>query len=246
METLPKKTDSRLWIGFLLIVLGGLLLLDSFDVIDFSLRHYLVSWKTLLIFIGLVIVASRNDPTTGYALIALGVLFWIPEFFDYSIRLSTVFWPGVLIILGFILLSRNGKKRQTTHSIHDDNFFNLNQQSGFTETSQEYIEDTAIFGGGTTHFTSSNFKGGKITAIFGGSDLYMKDAQPSPEGCVIDVLIIFGGGNLIVPDDWFVKSEMVSIFGGFSDKRLPAKINPEKTLILKGFVLFGGLELKSH
>jgi hypothetical protein len=59
--------------------------------------------------------------------------------------------------------------------------------------------------------------------------------------------VLFGGSNLIVPDDWKVKSEVVSILGGFSDKRLIVP-NPdtEKTLLVKGVVIFGGLELKSY
>ncbi len=246
METKIQKTDTRLLIGFLLIVAGALLLLDTFDVITFNLRHYLISWKTLLIFIGLIIIASRENRSTGIILIGLGILFWIPEFFDYHIRLRAVFWPGILIILGFVILTRTGHKKHKSSTINEDNFFAFNDQSKPKEESREYFEDTAIFGGGSTRFSSPNFKGGKITAIFGGSDLYMKDVVPSPEGCTLDALIIFGGSNLVVPDDWFVKSEFVSIFGGSSDKRLPAKVDPAKMVIIKGFVLFGGLELKSH
>jgi len=96
-------------------------------------------------------------------------------------------------------------------------------------------------------FISDNFRGGKLTNIFGGSDINLSKANPVPQGCIIDAVVIFGGSNLIVPDDWQVKTEAVSIFGGVSDKRvMPAAFNPDKTLVIKGVVIFGGIEIKSY
>lgn len=103
----------------------------------------------------------------------------------------------------------------------------------------------SIFGGGDLNNSSDNFKGGRITAIFGGSEINLMSAIPSAEGSVIDVFLLFGGSTLIVPNDWQVKSEVSAIFGGLSDKRLTSNIQ-DKQLIIKGLVLFGGLEIKSY
>ncbi len=244
METKNTSLDRRLVTGLLLILAGGLLLLDTLGFISFDLRHYLISWKTLLIFIGLITLSSHESRTTGYILIGLGVIFWIPELFDYRIRLSTILWPAILIGIGLVIITRRGQKSPDRT---EKTFKAFSGGETINESSQDYVEDTAIFGGGNTKFISPNFRGGKLTAIFGGSDLNMMSAVPSKDGCVIDVLVIFGGNNMIVPDDWQVKSEIVSIFGGFSDKRmLPANPNPEKLVVLKGLVLFGGVELKSY
>ncbi|MCC7317331.1 MAG: hypothetical protein IT219_02295 [Bacteroidales bacterium] len=245
METKNTSLDRRMIAGLLLIIAGGLLLLDSLGMISFDLRHYLISWKTLLIFIGIISLSSRDKQGTGYILIGLGVIFWIPELFDYRVRLSTIFWPSILIGIGLLVLTRRGRSTSIEGTEKTFNAFRGGEKA--TEISHDFVEDTAIFGGGNSKFTSTNFRGGRITAIFGGSDLNMLDATPSPEGCVIDELVIFGGSNLIIPDDWQVKSEVVSIFGGFSDKRLmPMKVNSEKMVIIKGVVLFGGIELKSY
>ena len=58
---------------------------------------------------------------------------------------------------------------------------------------------------------------------------------------------MFGGTKLIVPDDWQVKSDVLSLFGGFSDKRhiRPDEVKENKILLLKGVVMFGGVEVKS-
>ncbi|PKP48343.1 MAG: hypothetical protein CVT92_16190 [Bacteroidetes bacterium HGW-Bacteroidetes-1] len=242
METKNTSIDRRLVAGVLLIIAGGLLLLDTFDLLSFNMRHYLISWKTFLIVVGLIILSNRENRTTGWILVGLGILFWLPELFDYRIRLSAVFWPAVLMGIGLIIITR---RSGGTSSGRLNRAFTGNKHD-YTNP-DEYIDETAIFGGGNTKFVSENFRGGKITAIFGGSDLHMMGAVPSKEGCVIDVFILFGGTNLLIPDDWQIKSEVVSIFGGFSDKRmLPATSNPEKFVIIKGLVLFGGVEVKSY
>ena len=59
---------------------------------------------------------------------------------------------------------------------------------------------------------------------------------------------MFGGSKLIIPEDWQVKSDVFSLFGGFSDKRSirPSDGDPAKTLALKGFAMFGGIEVKNY
>ncbi len=52
----------------------------------------------------------------------------------------------------------------------------------------------------------------------------------------------FRGTKLVVPANWeILRSEIAAIFGGVDDKRpQPANVAPEKTLILKGTIIFGG------
>lgn len=243
METNSSNLDRRVVAGMLLIFAGGLLLLDQINILPFDVRHYLISWKTLLIGIGLITLSNRENRTTGIILIGLGVIFWLPEIFDYSLRFRDIFWPAILIGIGLVILTRRGE--HTPDQGKRTRVFSADSKP--MENPDEIIDELAIFGGGNTKITSNNFRGGKITAIFGGSDIEMKSATPSKEGCYIDTFILFGGSKLIVPDDWQIKSEVVSIFGGFSDKRLSPQVNnPEKMLVVKGIVLFGGVELKSY
>jgi predicted membrane protein len=65
---------------------------------------------------------------------------------------------------------------------------------------------------------------------------------------VLDTFSLFGGTTIIVPAGWNVKVEVVSVFGGFSDKRerMPNLVfDQEKTLQIKGVAIFGGGEVKS-
>ncbi|MAE07348.1 MAG: hypothetical protein CL661_01150 [Bacteroidetes bacterium] len=233
-----KSTDRKLIIAIILIVAGGLLLLDTFNLSDLPIRYYIFSWKTLLIGIGVVLLATRDRSIPGYILIGFGIIFWLPSLVNYSISLSQVFWPAILIGIGVIVLTKRGRGWPK-----DQNKVG----PGKDKSSNDYLEDVSILGGGSKIIQSKDFKGGDITAIFGGSEFNFRDAELSSDGCTIDVFTLFGGSKLIIPDNWVVKSDMFSIFGGFNDKRA---IRPQETeygnvLNLKGAVIFGGIEIKS-
>ena len=44
METKPSSFDRRVVAGLLLILAGGLLLLDQLDLISYNLSHYLIAF----------------------------------------------------------------------------------------------------------------------------------------------------------------------------------------------------------
>ena len=233
-----KSIDRKSIVAILLIVAGILLMLNTFDVVDFPISHYIFNWKTLLIAIGLVILGSSQHRTTGYVLIGLGLVFWLPSITGFDIRLSQVFWPTLLIGIGLVIISRRGKH----------NRYNFRSVDADGSVRTDYVDDVSILGGGMKRFSSQNFRGGTITAIFGGSEIDLTAAEIAPEGSVLDMFTMFGGTKLIVPGNWQVKSDVVALFGGFNDKRhvKPETTVDNKLVLIKGFIMFGGVEVKSY
>ena len=128
------------------------------------------------------------------------------------------------------------------------NSFSRTNPDGTFDT--DYIDDVSIFGGGIKRYSTQNLKGGNVTAIFGGSEIDLTTSQMAADGTVVDVFTMFGGTKFIIPSNWKVKSEAVALFGGFSDKRIhkqqPEEGADEKVLLIKGLVLFGGVEIKNY
>jgi len=152
-------------------------------------------------------------------------------FHNISWGLHELFWPAMLVGLGAILITRGLRKRQ--------------EEVG---EGPEYIDDMSIFGGGDRVLSTQNFKGGRVTAIFGGSKYNMMNAELAKGRNVLDIFTVFGGFKMIVPQDWEVKIEVSAIFGGFSDKRALRKDvirDPSKELIIKGVAIFGGGDIVS-
>jgi predicted membrane protein len=110
------------------------------------------------------------------------------------------------------------------------------------------LKDLSILWGTQKSITSNNFKGGKVTSVFGYSEIDLTECKLDNKSVVIDILGIFGGSTLIVPKEWNVVVDVFSLFGGFTNKikRTPeTKVDMENTLTVKGLVLFGFGELKS-
>lgn len=108
------------------------------------------------------------------------------------------------------------------------------------------INESVVFGGVNRKLMTKNFQGGKATVIFGGLDLDL--TQVDFTGVVtLDLEVGFGGVKLIVPPHWDVRTEMSNIAAGLEDKRMfrEGGVDTNKVLILKGTLLFSGLEIKS-
>ncbi len=240
MENYPNRQhtnqNSKFVIGGLLIFIGAILMLSNLDFFDVNMGHYLFSWRSILIYIGLIILASRPNKRAAYILIGIGVFFWLPDIFGYYIRFKDVLWPLIFIGLGLLLIYR---QRPHQHISYDDKGNPVEGNSG-------YLNDVSLFGGGIKIIQSKNFKGGNITAVMGGSEFDLRHVEFASKVAVIDVFTLFGGTKFIVPEGWSVQSDAISILGGFSDKRAVRMTSPDDNiLVIKGLVMLGGIEVKS-
>lgn len=232
-----RTNSTRIVIGLVFLTLGGFLFADRFDIIPFNWNQYIFTWQSLLILIGLISLAKNESRATGIVLISVGGFFLAAKIFGFHYPIRHFFWPTVFVAIGLIMLLQKGGS-------HGSRF---GMSKGVIDV--DFIDDVAIFGGSEQKITSKNFKGGKISNIFGGSTFDMMDAELAPGRNVLDMFCLFGGSKIIIPTDWRVKFEVTSIFGGYSDKRRVApksESNSEKELVIKGVVIFGGGEIKGY
>lgn len=233
MESHSSKGNRRLLFGVVLIAIGGLWILEQLHIIPPTLRDLLISWQMLLIVIGVFSLFSGNE-TSGWVLILIGGFFMIPHVIEVPWELRRLTWPILLVALGVLMLVRHSRKPTKI------------KETG--EKDLDYFDDFVIFGGREIVVNSQNLIGGKCTSIFGGSEYDMRVAKLSPNGAVVDCVSVFGGTGFKIPPDWAVKNEVSTIFGAFTDKRgniIPDKNDLSKTLVIKGFTAFGGVEIKN-
>lgn len=237
MENRNKNTtDKRMVLGGVLVVIGGLLLLGSMDILDVSISHIIFSWPFIFTIVGLFILINTNKKLFGGILTGIGLFFLVPKIFPYVSYHSGIVFPVILIALGTYIILSHRKK-----DVVDP------ERSGFLK--KDVIDDVSIFGGGSKIISSDSFKGGNITAIFGGSEINLTSCQLAEGEQIIDVLTVFGGTTILVPKNWNVVVNVTSILGGFSDKSIkdPAVLPDQtRTLYIKGLALFGGGEVKNY
>jgi predicted membrane protein len=228
-------TNNRAIVGIILVLVGLFLVMRNTGIFPDFIDHVIFSWPMLLVTIGLIItIGSSGGKTSGVIVMAVGAFFLIPEIFRETFNVN-MFWPSIFIIIGivFIFSRRKGwNSVSTTPLVGDD-----------------YIDFVHVFSGGERQIVSDNFRGGKVTAIFGGSEIDLTKAKLAPGVSEIEIACVFGGTTIIVPDEWNVKIDVVPILGGFGDSRklIPGRtVDPSRQLIIKGAVVFGGGEVKSY
>jgi predicted membrane protein len=231
-----RQSQKRIGVGIVMLIAGIALLLSNLGYFDYELQRYLLRWEMIPLAIGFIFLLSHDQKGPGIILIAVGATFYARNFIEFQANFWHVFFSSLLILIGVIIIFR--------HKIDPPNC----QKKNLAD--DDIIEEVAVFGGGDRVIISQNFMGGKILAIFGGSNFNLTRAKLAPGKNYIEVLAIFGGMKLIVPEQWNVKINAISIFGGFSDKH---RINPianaetnNSELIIRGFVIFGGGEIKSY
>ena len=250
-----RSRHGHIWTGVFILLVGAAALVKA-TVTD--LPDWVFSWQTFLILLGLFIGIKHGfKGGAWFILILIGGAFLLRDFYpDVAIR--RYIWPVVLMIIGVLFIIRprrslhekwqNFEKKKTTATnsgideapIVDETY---ESQKDYKE---DFVDSTSIFGGAKKNIISKNFKGGDLVNIFGGTELDLTRADFTGTA-EIELTTIFGGTKLIVPSNWTVRSEAVTIFGGLEDKRNMQTMidNPDKVLLLKGTVIFGGIEIKS-
>jgi len=231
-----KKLQGRSVLGIVLVLIGIVMIARSLNIFSVEFADDLFSWPMILVVLGIIFLSSKSNNTTGWILLVIGAIFLLPRITGLPYTFREVFWPVVFIGIGLLILfkSLGSFRRRGTPETSD--------------SSMDFIDEVAILGGNERKINSKSFKGGQITSILGGSQIYLLDARLAPGENVIELFTLFGGSTLIVPNHWHVKVEVTSIFGGFSDKRSLVESREkedEGLLIIKGIALFGGGELKN-
>lgn len=247
-ENYKRNYDSRYVFGILLVVLGCLFLLDSMDLISFNIARVIFSFPAVLIAIGIVLIINTSRRVLGTFILLIGIFFMIPRIFPWVYYDSSIVVPILLIGFGIYIILRKRTSRGGEGGNRHKQEENTTHFRGYDQINSDRVDDIAIFGGGHKIIVTDNFKGGNITSIFGGSEIDLRDCKLGQGVNIIDFVAVFGGSNIIVPSNWTVMIDILPIFGGFSNKirRDPdAVIDTERTLLIKGFVLFGGGEVRS-
>ena len=115
----------------------------------------------------------------------------------------------------------------------------------------------AVMGSDERASVATEFRGGEMTSIMGGTDLDLRHATiPAGGEAVLTVVAVMGGAVVRVPRDWAVDVQVTPFLGGVKDERGRASMADSQTdapqagtsrphLVLRGSVVMGGLVIKS-
>ena len=225
--------SSRLIVGIVIILLGGLLLADNLDLLN--ARHVLRAlWPLVLVAVGVAMVRGpdrRRSRAWGWVLITVGVWIFLDRIGWVHMSLWELLIPGLLLFVGGSLVWRAVSGPPPEAPSGDDH--------------AEFVRSFAFMSACELRPVSRPFRGADLNAVMGGVKLDLTDARMESESALIDVFAFWGGVEIHVPPDWTVTSRVTTLLGGFIDKRRPTSVVPSKTLILRGTIVMSGIEVKN-
>lgn len=246
-----SKNQKRLVLGVLIIAFGVIALLEK----TFRGLHLLEFWPVVFMVLGtmkIVQTEHRSGYILGVILLVLGCLMTLSNLGWIQFRLRD-WWP-LLLIGGGILLLFKGQQNDAGSAGQPAPKFDMpgSEKPGTitiaaaataTPDSASTIDSFGIMSGNKINVISQAFGGGEATAIMGGIEIDMRMASMQ-KPATLHLFAVWGGIELVVPNDWVVINNVVAIMGGVDDKTVPP-LNPEKCLILEGYVVMAGVEIKN-
>jgi predicted membrane protein len=227
----PSPFSPKLVVGVAIIVAGLVLTLDNLGLIEAHTIFKL--WPLVLVAMGVAkIRQDRQGSSLGGWFLVLGGAFLLLITFARG-RLTEALGPMLVVAVGILIVVKALKQ---TRGVPPE-----------LAKSEDFLQGTAIFGGFKRRVSTQAFKGGELTAIFGGYEVDLRQAVLESGQARIDVFVLFGGGEIRVPEGWEVSNRATAIAGALNDSTQhglgPAGNRPR--LVVTGLILFGGTEVKS-
>jgi predicted membrane protein len=238
--------------GIALILIAALILSNHFGgFVDLGIWSIIVG----AIAVGVLVdsLASLSFATLPLPIAALYYIFQGP--FDLP---HISFWPlalvTLLVIIGMnILLPRR-------FCSEADVVINLGNSGSHRYSSKRKKNDPEMileegedsnnprisvqFGSVTRYLHSSCLETAELDCNFGAMEIYFDNVELSPNGAEVYVNCNFGGVDIYVPGHWRVFNEISATLGGADvDKRLRTADEGAPTIVFKGSVSFGGVDI---
>lgn len=229
-ERRRARLTGRLIFGAVVATLGILWTLENLGLADAD--RVLRWWPVLLVVYGFVRVTGLD----GCRRVVGGTLFMLAGGWMLAREVGWVqlsifqLWPVLLIVLGLSLVWRSMRGPSLPGDAGDRS---------------AYPRPFAFLGGVSRTVQSQELVGMEVTAVMGGVEVDLRGARARGPEVVLEVFAWWGGIELIVPEDWRVATEVTPIMGGVEDQTRVADGGGATTLVIRGLVVMGGVDIKN-
>jgi len=248
------RITPQVIIGLLIVAWGLTLTAGNVGWIEDTNRVLRWFWPLGLLGVGLTLLLGQTERSGKLfgGLVTLVGLATLADRLDYWIFNPLNWWPLALVFFGFLLISRSrgGIPRE-----------------GPLDSADSVLSAFAFWSGVRRRITGL-FRRADLTAIMGGIEIDLRGATITGDA-VIDIFAMWGGIDLTVPSDVDVSNEIVAIMGGVDDKTsgttlgdgrrvvggigkfgsstvpVPGLTPGRPRIVLRGFAIMGGVEIKS-
>lgn len=225
--------SGRLVFGLAVLAFGILTTLDNLDLIHSG--DVIQWWGALPLGWGLAKMLGWAGPRqlAGGGLWALvGAIALLRAADVIPVGVSDL-WPLLLVYVGANIVFRSWSGAARPWG-----------QGTFTEAG-DTVRTFGLMSGNDHKIVSQSFRGGSVDAMMAGVTLDLRSAGLSEGKAAIELFAMWGGIEIVVPQGWRIQAEVTPIMGGFEDSTIQPSDPDAPTLVLRGFVVMGGVEV-SH
>jgi predicted membrane protein len=230
--TSPFRVTPQIILGLLIVAFGVILTLDNLDYLEAG--EVLRYWPLLLVAFGLARLLGTNCTSgrlSGGVMIVIGLWLTADELVLFPLDFER-WWPMILVAIGGLIVVRairgGGERRGPEAQL----------------TTDAAVSEVAVWSGKVRRITSPVFRRADLTAIMGGVEVDLRGASTGGQEAVIDVFAWWGGIEITVPPDWAVSNQVVVFMGGVDDSSSGTQ-DARNRLVVRGFVVMGGAEIKT-
>jgi predicted membrane protein len=219
----------RLVLGLCIMAVGAVFTLENLGLI--TSRHFIRYWPVLLIAVGVAKAlrpGERGWRGEGLLWLTAGFVLLLRSVGIITISLWKL-WPIVPLLIGARIVWRSLRPSARVDAAD----------------TAALIQATAVLGGVSRHSNSQSFRGGEITAVLGGCEIDLRQARIVGGDAVLDVSAFLGGIEIRVPEEWSVVTKGLPLLGGFEDATRPPRDDTGQRLVITGFAILGGVEVKN-
>jgi len=220
-----RRPSSQVLVGVLVVLVGVALLAETTGLYDTGpLLRYVPSLFVLVAAYAMVVSRFENLFGPLAVVVVAGALQLVV--LDV-VEGATVwqFWPVLVVLFGLSVLLGRVRSRAV-------------------DVEGSYLDALAVFGGVERRATSQAFRGATLTALFGGTELDLRDAAVVDPPARVSVTALFGGVEVIVPREWNVQLDVLPVLGGAEDERPRREREHDSVdLVVTGVAAFGGVSV---
>jgi len=191
-----RRSLGQVLVGVLVVVAGVVLLLSRTGAVDVDLGTVLSTlWPLVVVLVGVVSLLLVPRAWFGPAVVtAVGVALLLARLGVLEVSVWDYLWPVAVILVGLgIVLGASAGSQQ-----------------------QDRITALAFWWGAQRRSRSQTFRSASLTAIMGGVELDLREADVQSTAR-IDVFAFWGGVDIRVPRTWEVRVTGLPLLGGWED-----------------------------
>lgn len=227
---MTRRSWARLTTGIIIVLIGIMLLLVTTDTVEGDILWAWIPGLFVLLGVWALVRSGFRNIVGPVMLIAIAGAFLLRTLNVIEAGVIGTYWPAFIVLFGILVIINRSRKR---HRI---------EISGISTSETTSV---GVFGSDRRRVSTDNFTNAEVVAIFGDSELDLRDSTVSNPPAMIEATAVFGDVEIRLPAEWEIDIQVMSVFGDTVDRRPRSQEHDPQgpTLILTGSAVFGDIEI---